>query len=337
MYSPKAILSALVVGVVLVSGCGQLGSGSTDDSSLSTTAEEATSNDSAGSSELDDSEQRSEVSNDDLIALAAILNDELPTDVEECVIKRVSTDPALLGALTDNGSTTDLVDLPLNDQLAVFESAVECGNPELLGQYFTDGFAEGSGAAPPPEMTECFVTAMSGGDGALIMAGFLAVGAERRPPLAARNLVIDLLTDCVPGSYLAESITVGLASNQQLAEAVDQICVTGAYADGILARPLWESLIDNPGTEIGQLPSQTTAGLFGPLFDCVSFGQVVATEAAAEGVTISEASITCFDDEFLQQGFADLAFAGGEVPEAEITEILLTCLTPDELRQLGSG
>ena len=195
--------------------------------------------------------------------------------------------------------------------MAVFELTSDCDTSETLGQFFSEGFAEESGEDPPPEMTECVTTALHSDDGPLIMAGFLAIEAERQPAPASRTPVIDFLTECVPASFLAETIIADAGADPQMDEAVDRACVTDAYADPALARPLWETLVDNAGFDVDQIPPETTARVFGPLFDCISFGQVIANEAAATGVTISDTSIACFDEQFVSRGYVDLAFAGG--------------------------
>lgn len=274
---------------------------------------------------------------EDAEAVSSLISGDIPADVEACVIVGAIGDPPLLAALITAGDDAELSDLEFEDQLALFELAVECGGPDLTGQFISDGFADGSGVDAPPEMVDCFVEKINRDEGALIMAGMIALGDDVAPPEQTKGPLVDTLTNCVPASFLASTAVSELADDPTFVEATDTDCIDAAYADNSLTRPLWVALVDDPGSDFADLPPEVTAEVFSPLFGCISFGQVVAAEAAADGVVLSDGTISCIDDEFVELGFFDSILLGEEPDDAAIGAIVISCFTPEELLQLGSA
>ncbi|MEM9892548.1 MAG: hypothetical protein AAF962_16920 [Actinomycetota bacterium] len=273
-------------------------------------------------------------------AVRQAITGDVPPEVEECVARRLLVEPGLAVALIAADANFMVTDLPFEDQVTLAEITIDCSGPELLGEFLAQGFAEGSGdIEAPPEMIDCFERRLTDDDGPLVFVGLAAVGEEQPPEVPAQEPLIDTLTECVSGGFLATVVVDELSvEDPTFASAVDPVCVDQAYAsDPEVIRPLWTEFVLNPQADFTDVSPTVTASVFAPLFNCISFGSVLAGEFADLGVDLSQSSIDCIDVELMKLGFFETILAGGEPSEADFASVLLTCLSAAELAQLGLG
>lgn len=346
-----ALLGALVV---MATACVVPGSGddtevATDDANDESTDDTTDSGDDPAD---DDAEDGTDVADGDLpaidlpdgmteeegqVAVASAIAGDVPPEVEDCVTRSLFSEPSLFVALIGQGENFVLTDLDFEDQVTLGEITIDCAGPELMGEFVAEGFAEGSDMEAPPEMIECFERRFVADDGALVFVGMTAVGEEVTPAEPAQEPLIDTLTECVSGSFLATAIVDDLAAEDPtFAEAIDAECVDTAYAeDPEIIRPLWTEFVLNPQAEFTEVSPTVTASVFSPLFGCLSFGKVL--QAQSPDVDLSDATIECIDTRFAELGFFETLLAGEEPDETALQTVLLECLTSEELLQLAGS
>ena len=67
----------------------------------------------------------------------------------------------------------------------------------------------------------------------------------------------------------------------------------------------------------------------------VAGGPIVAAEAAADGIDLSEATVDCISDAVRSSDFLDGFFTGDDPSDAELAGVIFGCLSPEELAQLA--
>ncbi|MCP5025331.1 MAG: hypothetical protein GY929_03525 [Actinomycetia bacterium] len=321
------------------------GNADTDEESSDTDSTEGESNDPLGGDKEpadDDVEsagsdgEEGDPTEDPETALTEFIVGEVPVEVEKCVVTGILDDGDLFAATVGLSPSAEMTDLELDDQLALLELSVDCAGPELFGQFMAEGFAEGSGMAPPDGMSECFAAEFASSDGPPVMAGLVAVGNGVPANPKVRGPVIDALTECVPASFVTEAVVVELAADPTFEDAADLECIDLAYAEATTIEPLWAAYVDAPTDDFSDMPPEVAVAVFGPLFNCISFGAVMAAEAAADGVDLSAQSVACIDQELAGAGLFEAILAGQEPDEAVLAAAILGCLTPEELLQMTS-
>lgn len=338
MYRHKRFLVLLSALSLFAAAC--INSSSGDDEVVADGSGDAT-----GSADSDDSDDETSPTpeginaempeGEDAAVVSSVVSGAVSPEVEACVVAGAIKNPSLLATMITSGSDTDFSQLSDDDQVTLLELAVECGGPELMASYIAEGFAESSDFDAPPGMADCFAKAISDDDGSLVMAGMIAIGEEVAPAEESKVPLVDTLTECVPASFLSSTIVTELAEDPAFVDAADTECIDAAYADDDSIRPMWVAMVDDPSAEFSELPPEVATQVFLPLFNCISFGQVVAGEAAADGLELSQTSIDCIDDEFEGLGFFETILLGEEPDAASIGGIVLGCLTPEELTQFA--
>lgn len=251
-----------------------------------------------------------------------------PSEVA-CIVEALAGDDTLTELATND---TDFDALSVDQQADVMVAAFDCA-PDAIAEEFSS-FAGDDDAALPPEVAECFVEAMSSDNPERrdVIIGFTSLGAERPVPEDSRESVVDTLVDCIDGDAMSQLLTDELLSDPDLAPAVDVDCVGGNFG-GETMRPMWEALVDNPGADFDQLDAEQMGPLLDAIFGCISFGRVIAAEAAADGVDLSEDTIACIDVAMADIDIAKL-IETGEGAE-QIGGAMLGCLSPEELQAIG--
>lgn len=339
MYRQKRFLVLLIALSLFAAAC--INSNSGDDEVVAEGSAEG-SGDASGSADSDDDTAPTPEGvnaempeGEDAAVVSSVVSGAVSPEVEACVVAGAIKNPSLLATMITSGSDTDFSQLSDDDQITLLELAVECGGPELMAGYIAQGFAESSDFDAPPGMADCFAKAISDDDGSLVMAGMIAIGEEVVPAEEAKVPLVDTLTECVPASFLSSTIVTELAEDPAFVDAADTECIDAAYADDDSIRPMWVAMVDDPSAEFSELPPEVATQVFLPLFNCISFGQVVAGEAAADGLELSQTSIDCIDGEFEELGFFETILLGEEPDAASIGGIVLGCLTPEELTQFA--
>jgi len=263
--------------------------------------------------------------------LESAVSGDLTAEAEDCITSNALTDLSLSTSLVVGGDDADITDLSPEDQVRFSEIIIECSTPEALGQLLSDGFADGAGFASPPEMADCFTNALAAESGPHLLVGMASFDTDAPQPEQSKGPLVDTLTDCVPASLLSTVVT----ADPELAELADPACIEAAYGgNGDALRPLWEAMVENPDTDFDSLPPEVAAPLVEPILGCISMGKIVANEAAAGGVTLSDETITCIDVEATKLGVIDTIALGEEPDEADEAALglaILDCMTPEEL------
>lgn len=235
--------------------------------------------------------------------------------------------------LTRTLGADDPLTLAIDDQADLAIIAFDCA-PDAFANDFVDGFNGASDVSLPPDVTECLIVAM-GSDGPNrrdVVLGFAALGTESPVPLAAQDAVIETMVTCLPGNVFADAVVAQALGDPAFASALDLVCLESAF-DGEVMRPLWSALVTNPGADFDALAPETTGPMLQAMFDCLSFGQIIAAEAAIADLTLSEETIDCIDDELV--GLDILTALEGAGPPPGFTAALVECLSPAELAAIG--
>lgn len=262
------------------------------------------------------------------------LEDAFPPEAEACVLGQLAGQPDLLADVLVASEFTDLSDA---DQATVVSISLGCTEPGVMAAYMVEGFNESSEFAAPDGLGDCLEGRMNGSDGEQVIVGFIAIGNETVVPEDARQPLIDTLTECMSGDLMATAITASFAEDPEMENAVDITCVEDGYNEPGVMEGFWTAMVDNPEVEFEDLPDDVKGEVVGPILDCISFGAVIATEAAADGVTLSAETITCIDDAIAATGLMDALISGEEPDEAALGAALLGCLSADELVQLANS
>ncbi|MEM7340857.1 MAG: hypothetical protein AAF467_19525 [Actinomycetota bacterium] len=338
----RRVLALLSVLALLAAACGpeatETAGEATNDAADKVDARDA---DADAEAEADDgtealADMPAEVQNADLVGLSGTLVDnEFPPEVDQCMGAELLKQPSVALDLVTAGSNPQLDALSLDTQLAVFEILGDCAGPELLGEFFAAEFARGADMVETSdELGACFGQAATDDDGPYMMVGLATIGDDMAPRPEAQPATIDALTECVNGSVIADSLLENMTSDPTFAAAADLDCISSSYENADL-RPLWTAFVTNPNADFDTLPADVTAPIVSPIFDCVSIGQVMAAEAAASGVTLSNETIACIDDAARSTGLMDSFLLGTEPDADEFGAIVLDCLSPEELSQVG--
>lgn len=350
----KSWLAALLgAAAMTVAACAPpLLGGSDDDTATEET--QAPGNDSEGTSEGGDTDEpvdQAELPEIDLpdgmteeeadAMVASAITGDVPPEVEACVGRALLGEPTVLADILLAGDDFVVTDLAFDDQVRMAEITIDCSGPDLIGEFlaqgFTEGFADASGTVepPPPAMIDCFTDRFGQADGPLVMVGFFAVGEDMVPDPSAQGPLVDTLTDCIPGSYLAGAALGEFAADPTLAAATDTACINTAFDDDPEAlRPMWEAFVANPNSDGSDLPPEVMTAIAAPLFECISFGSVLDQEL---GGALSASSIACIDEQVAASGLLEELVSGAEPSEDALFAILIECLTPEELSQLANA
>lgn len=266
-----------------------------------------------------------------------VVDDVAPAaDADQCVLDGLVQNPDLVEAALQLEINQSVAAIPLESQLALYRLLVDCAGPELVGSEVGAGFAEGAELeVAPGELSECFGAELSGPDGPLVIAGLVAVGEELAPPPESREPLVNTLSTCVPAKLLIDFAVAELADDVTFTDALDLGCVDSSYTGEVSTAGMWEAFLDNPELEFTELDPEVTSGIFGPLFDCISLGTVIAAEAAADGIDLSAATVDCLDAEFAELDIFAKFLAGEEPDDAVLGAAVLSCLSPEELLALG--
>lgn len=255
---------------------------------------------------------------------------DLSTEELSCATQRLAADPKLLNSVLDS---VDPLTLPLEDQADLAIIAFDCAPDAFAAEVF-GGLAVGAEDAIPPAVLQCLVDAVggSGPDRRDLVLGFAALGAELPVPPAAQEAVVDTMVICLPGEVFADAVVGSTLGDPTVAAGLDIACIETTF-DGELMRPVWTALVNDPAADFEDLPPQTIGPMLDAVLSCLSFGRIIAAETALQGVTLSESTIQCIDNEISQ---LDLAGSiTGDTPPPGFESALLGCLTTEELLAIG--
>jgi len=159
----------------------------------------------------------------------------------------------------------------------------------------------------------------------------IAVAEENPPPEVAREPLVATLSNCVPALFVTDVLVAELTSDPTFVEAADLECIEARYSGSSLLDPMWAAYIDSPSVSFSDLPPEVITAVFGPFFECVSFGAVMAAEAASDGVDLSVESVACIDAGAASLGLFEKMLTGQELDEDVVVPMVLGCLSPEEL------
>ncbi|MEM7341568.1 MAG: hypothetical protein AAF467_23160 [Actinomycetota bacterium] len=269
-----------------------------------------------------------------LAALASSMSDdEFPVEVELCFAKEAIQRPSIAATLITASDELSLDEFTLDEQLALFEMLGVCAGPELLGAHFLDGFTDGTDIAEvPPSVGACFGEAAVAEDGPEFMVALAAVGDSTGVPVETHPAAVAALTECVPPSVLAGWVYEGMVEDPVIAAGADEECVLSAF-DEVDLTPLWSQFLDNPKADPTALPQEDQMAMLGPLFECVSFGEILAVMFAADGVVVAPSTVECMDAALTTEEYTEWLLFGSD-NDNEPIERMLSCLSADELEQL---
>lgn len=257
------------------------------------------------------------------------MEDDLPDDVLDCAIERLFDDRDLAKAVILSDSD-DLADLSPEHFDAAIDIVLGCLDDDTFADMVVAGFEE-EGPELSPQVARCFADEFDTVDErrALVKLG-LAPEGEADPD--AIDLVLDAIVVCVPPEVWIEAMTEEIADEPGFDEAFDRACMESVFGDDAFVRDLLTAVFNGELEDDQISPAQ--APLIEGIFDCIAFGQLIALEAAADGIELQQSSIDCISTEFRALGLVDL-FITGEEPDDEILGTLIfDCLTSDELAQL---
>lgn len=262
------------------------------------------------------------------------LGDDLSPSEIACVVKGLAGQPDLLANAI---SGTDFDELPLDDQVDTALIAMDCA-PEAAASQFTDGFTNRMTQAQPEmsdELGECLVGQLSADNPARreVMIGFASLGEDLPVPAEAEEALVDSISLCVPGPVFAEWLIAEFADDPQMANAIDTECIRSAFPDETI-RQFWGAMVSQGGS-MDDVDAEATAPLMNALFSCLSMGQIMADQAAQDGIDLSDETITCIDTEMADEDLAAMMSGNDPAGEARVTSILIGCLSPEELAGLG--
>ncbi len=261
----------------------------------------------------------------------AELEEDLPPEMLECVIGELVADRDL-ALVVIQAESEDLLDLDDEQAEQIITLVLTCIDDATLAEFVREGF-EDSGVALPADVSDCF-------------AGEFDTEAERRallelgldpdgvPSPEARDLIIDTFISCVPAEVWIEAMGDDLVPGGN-DEAIDIDCVNTLFSDEAFLRPFLGAAIDGE-LDIDE-PTDETVDLFVGIVGCVSFGQAMAAEAAADGVDLSDETIACLDEAFADPEIIKMLMLEDDISEDVLGELVFTCLSDEELATLLSS
>lgn len=258
--------------------------------------------------------------------LAGEFDNELTGAEMACVFAALGDDEALAGSVLGS----DFEDLPVDQQADLTIVMFECA-PQATAASFSAALADDDGNGLPPEVGECLVTSMTTSpERRDIIIGFVALGDESAVPAPSQAPLVDTMVTCFPGAALLEA---GAIDDPVFAQAVDMDCLATAL-DGEAMRPVWTALVTNPQADFDELDQASIEPMMNGMFSCMSFGRVIAAEAADDGVDLSDDTVACIDTELADLNFVEAM--NDQAAQQQIGIAVLGCLTPEEAAQMGS-
>jgi hypothetical protein len=262
------------------------------------------------------------------------LGDDLSPSEIACVVRGLAEQPDLLANAI---SGTDFDQLAIDDQVDTALIALNCA-PDAAAAQFTEGFTDSVASAQPEmgaELGTCLVGQLDAENPNRreVLMGFASLGEDLPVPAEAQEALVDSITMCVPGPVFAELMISEFADDPQMANALDTECIRGAFPDETM-RLFWGAMI-NDGGSMDEIDPEATGPLMTAMFSCLSMGQIMADQAALDGTVLSEETITCIDTELTGETIAAMMTGSDAEGEAQVTAIVLGCLTPEELAGLG--
>lgn len=255
---------------------------------------------------------------------------DLTDEEARCVARGLLDDDDLAARL---GEVDDYTELSTDDQTTVAVVTFDCA-PQALANEFSQSMNSDATGVFSDDVGACLVEAM-GPDAAnrrQVIEGFVTLGDDRALSGEIETPVVDTMVMCFPGSLFSGMIENEVLANPALAGAVDFDCIDERFT-GEAIRPVWQVVVRNPGVDFDQLDASATEPMFSAIFACLSFGQVVAGQAAESGVVLSEETISCIDAEMATVDVAGLA--ASDQGSDELGVAMAGCMTLEERSGLG--
>lgn len=152
--------------------------------------------------------------------------------------------------------------------------------------------------------------------------------------------MVDSLFSCTSegeiGNAFAVSIVDGLGSD--LPDEEFQ-CVSELYGSPDTIEQIMQLAVTNEDLDFEDLPSDDRALIMGPFLECVGFGTIMRGALAEDGVSISDETITCLNEN--GSAFVEFMLTTGDfdtVPDdtqGGLIDALFGCLTAEEIGELA--
>ncbi len=257
---------------------------------------------------------------------------ELSAEVEACAGRRIFDNPDLLTYAAS--ATADFDNPPADLVEPIADIVAECIDSDTFGALFAEGMAE-SDVQVTDETGPCFADELDTVEErkALIVLGY----SETAPDAESEEFgaIVDAILTCIPADVWSAAMTAEMELDPDFEDVLDADCMNSTFEDPAFMRVLIaEAIAGNlDSDEIG--PAQ--APLMRQILSCVSFGEAMAAEAAADGVTLSPSTIACIDTEFRNGELVDYLIADEDPPDSVLTSLILDCLSDEEFADmLGS-
>lgn len=257
---------------------------------------------------------------------AALDQAGLPPETLACVLKDLADDAELLGRINDAGGSGE--ELSFDDQVTLMESSLEC-DPEAFAELARESV--GADSDIPPEFVDCMALEMS--DSPTVAVALAALGNEMPVPEPAQEPAIGALTKCFDAKLF---LTAMVADDEDplMQELLDVDCMIARLDEEDTMRQLWtEAVVGGLDSSLNGV--EEALGL--QMLSCMSFGKLIASQAAADGFDLSDTTIQCMDTEAVEQGLIESMAAGEDPADAQIGAIFLGCMSPEELEALAAS
>ena len=237
----------------------------------------------------------------------------------DCVVDAAARNDA--GAVLDAiaaATTTDLSSVQLN---ALAADSINC-------DVVTANLAATDLGDHVDTAHSCLNAWLASSGGGSVFVGLTSIGWQQATPAWAQAHLVDALDSCFTGASFAADVLAVVAGNPSLVGAFDATCLATSFDNSGSLRGLAQSLANDPAS----------ATLYVSLSDawvlnCANVGQMVAAAAAADGVNLSAATISCIDTELATTG-AVAALVAGTADTDAVGLATIACLTDAEASAL---
>ena len=257
--------------------------------------------------------------------------DAMADVVDVCRTEMLKQEPDVVRLAIDPAITGFALNLPPE---AVPETAA--GLYECLGDEFTPAYLVAdtivAGQQLPSDAVECFAPAVAENGAGLVEVSLRRARFEV-PEEEAGQAFVELLTECVPGRFLAAPLQT--QSETAYGLWVDEDCLDDAHqADNDPLRAMWELQVFSEGNPDPSVWTDAESVQYvAPLYECVNTGAFIATDPTL-GVTVSRPTRTCISGVAEDAGYWESKVALREFDTESYERAIADCLTPEEALQV---
>lgn len=237
----------------------------------------------------------------------------------DCLL--VAADAAQSSTLLDPisvGTTTDMTSVQLN---ALGAASVEC-------DMVANGLAATDIGDYIPTASACMNAWLESSGGGSVFVGLASIGWGQPVPAWAQPHFVDALDSCFTGASFAADVMSVVSADSSLTGAFDAPCLANSFDSSGALRSFAQALANDPVN--AAIPVSLSDAW---VLSCANVGQMVAVAAAAEGVGLSGATISCIDSELKDTGVVAGLIAGTADTDA-VGIATIGCLTNAEATAL---